>query len=205
MTRRHLSRHNLSKLPHHTSGRTFGPDGFSMHQARIHGGSSRESGLAPETLRPLNRDSTTRPPQLTVVNLRSDNRFNDIRRNGDGEMASEVDADKNFESIPKHRVRQLDYENQDEPIIDAQEIYKIEFFYHLFDTAINSLEQRFFLAAQQLLLFLYHIYELKDVSSSVILADYKDLETILRDGESSDINSLELCNEMFKKRKFSNY
>ncbi|GBM78735.1 hypothetical protein AVEN_244407-1 [Araneus ventricosus] len=57
-------------------------------------------------------------------------------------MASEIDADKNFESIPKHRVRrrkgQFNYENQNEPIIDEEEKYKIEFFYHLLDTAINS-------------------------------------------------------------------
>ncbi|GBN05841.1 hypothetical protein AVEN_187257-1 [Araneus ventricosus] len=49
---------------------------------------------------------------------------------------------------------------------------------------------------QQLLLFLYHIYGLKDVSSSAILANCEDLETILTDGESSDINSLEFCNEI---------
>ncbi|GBM70883.1 hypothetical protein AVEN_28452-1 [Araneus ventricosus] len=44
--------------------------------------------------------------------------------------------------------------------------------------------------------FLYHIYELKDVGSSVFLPNSKDLETILTDGESSDINSLELCDEV---------
>ncbi|GBO00603.1 hypothetical protein AVEN_252121-1 [Araneus ventricosus] len=40
------------------------------------------------------------------------------------------------------------------------------------------------------------VYELKDVSSSVILANYKDLENILTDGELSDVISLELCDEI---------
>ncbi|GBM07734.1 hypothetical protein AVEN_135936-1, partial [Araneus ventricosus] len=78
-------------------------------------------------------------------NLRSDTHFNVILVDA-GEMASEMDAANNFESIPGHRVRrrkrQFDYENQDEPIIDTQGKYKIEFFYDLIDTAINSLEER---------------------------------------------------------------
>ncbi|GBM36777.1 hypothetical protein AVEN_273811-1 [Araneus ventricosus] len=116
-------------------------------------------------------------------------------------MASEIEVEKNFESIPKHRVRrrkrQFDYENQDDPIINAQENYKIEFFYHLVDTAINSSEQRFSQLQHHnsYFCFLYHIYELKD-GNSIILASCKDLETILTDGESSGINSLELCDEI---------
>ncbi|GBO29126.1 hypothetical protein AVEN_7598-1 [Araneus ventricosus] len=117
-------------------------------------------------------------------------------------MAPEVDADKNFESIPRHQVRgrkrQFDYENWDEAIIDVQEKYKVEFCYHLVDPAIISLEQRFFQQQRHnsYFCFFYHIYELKDVSSYVTLANCKDLETILTDGESSEINSLELYDEI---------
>ncbi|GBO06907.1 hypothetical protein AVEN_273029-1 [Araneus ventricosus] len=79
-------------------------------------------------------------------NLISDNHFNAILVDA-GEMASEIDVDKNLEPIPRYgvrrRKRQFDSENQNEPIIDAQEKHEIEFFYHLVDTAINSLEQRF--------------------------------------------------------------
>ncbi|GBM96603.1 hypothetical protein AVEN_31039-1 [Araneus ventricosus] len=42
----------FSKLPRHTSGRTFGPDGFNVHQASLHGGSLVKSGFESETLRP---------------------------------------------------------------------------------------------------------------------------------------------------------
>ncbi|GBO30852.1 hypothetical protein AVEN_25576-1 [Araneus ventricosus] len=89
-------------------------------------------------------------------------------------------------------------EYKDEPIIDAKEKYKIELFYHLVDTAINFLEHRFSQLQhhKSYFCFLYHIYELKVVSFSVILANCKDLETFLTDGESSDINRLELCDEI---------
>ncbi|GBN69433.1 hypothetical protein AVEN_114040-1, partial [Araneus ventricosus] len=36
----------VSKIPRHNSGRTFGSDGFNVHQARrLHGDSSMESDL----------------------------------------------------------------------------------------------------------------------------------------------------------------
>ncbi|GBM00723.1 hypothetical protein AVEN_150893-1 [Araneus ventricosus] len=103
---------------------------------------------------------------------------------------------------PLHRVRlqkrQFDYVNQDEHIIEAQEKYKMEFFYHLVDTAINSLEQRLSQLQHHnsYFCFLCHIQELKVASSSVILANCKDLGTILTGEESSDINSLELFEEI---------
>ncbi|GBL77301.1 hypothetical protein AVEN_41744-1 [Araneus ventricosus] len=58
----HLSWHSLSKLPYHTSGRTFGPDGFSVIQARLRGGSSVEWGFEPGALRARGWVLTTRPP-----------------------------------------------------------------------------------------------------------------------------------------------
>ncbi|GBN55271.1 hypothetical protein AVEN_224933-1 [Araneus ventricosus] len=39
----------LSKLLHHTSGRAFRPDGFNVHQTRLHGSSLVESGFEPGT------------------------------------------------------------------------------------------------------------------------------------------------------------
>ena len=65
------------------------------------------------------------------------------------------------------------------------------------NTAINSLEQKFSQLQHHsnYFSFLFHVYELKDVSS-VILANCKDLETILTNRESSDINSLVLSDEI---------
>ncbi|GBO26934.1 hypothetical protein AVEN_269373-1 [Araneus ventricosus] len=139
--------------------------------------------------------------RLMLQNLRSDNHFIAILADA-GEMAPEINADKSFESIPRHRIRrrkrQFDYENLDEPIIDTQEKYRIEFFYHLVDNAVNSLEQRFSQLQHynSYFCFPYHIHELKDVSSSVILTNQKYLKTILTDGESTIINILELRDEI---------
>ncbi|GBL57049.1 hypothetical protein AVEN_49044-1, partial [Araneus ventricosus] len=56
---RHLSWYTLSKLPYHTSGKTFGPLHMILRATGpIHYGSSVESGFEPGTLRPRNRDLT---------------------------------------------------------------------------------------------------------------------------------------------------
>ncbi|GBO03153.1 hypothetical protein AVEN_5313-1, partial [Araneus ventricosus] len=47
------------KLPCHTRGRTFEPDGFGAHRDRLHDWSS---DFEPGTLQPRSRDLTTRPP-----------------------------------------------------------------------------------------------------------------------------------------------
>ncbi|GBO18135.1 hypothetical protein AVEN_205573-1 [Araneus ventricosus] len=49
----------LSKLPHHTNGRSFGPDGFSV--INLLGGFSLELGFEPETLQLRSQDL---PPGL---------------------------------------------------------------------------------------------------------------------------------------------
>ncbi|GBL91242.1 hypothetical protein AVEN_195128-1 [Araneus ventricosus] len=59
----------LFKLPHHTNGGTFDIDGFNVHQARLHCGSSVESGFEPGTLRPQSRDLLTRPPNFIYYYL----------------------------------------------------------------------------------------------------------------------------------------
>ncbi|GBM82509.1 hypothetical protein AVEN_91338-1 [Araneus ventricosus] len=53
MRRRHLSWHPLSKLLHHTKGKTFGHDiKFNVLWSHIQVGSSVETGLESGTLRP---------------------------------------------------------------------------------------------------------------------------------------------------------
>ncbi|GBM35186.1 hypothetical protein AVEN_189938-1 [Araneus ventricosus] len=58
--------HAISMLPRHTSGISFGPDGFHVHQTLLHGGSSMEPGSEPGTLRSQNRDVTIRPRRSTA-------------------------------------------------------------------------------------------------------------------------------------------
>ncbi|GBM79195.1 hypothetical protein AVEN_196555-1 [Araneus ventricosus] len=53
----------FSELPHHTSGRTFGPDGFNEHQTSLHSVLLVESGFEPGTLRLQSQYLITRPPR----------------------------------------------------------------------------------------------------------------------------------------------
>ncbi|GBN16842.1 hypothetical protein AVEN_41136-1 [Araneus ventricosus] len=53
-TTRELQPPLQTSTPH--SGRTFGPDGFGVHQARLHDSSSMESCFEPGTFRHPDRD-----------------------------------------------------------------------------------------------------------------------------------------------------
>ncbi|GBM28067.1 hypothetical protein AVEN_150709-1 [Araneus ventricosus] len=62
-----LQTHLLSKLPHHINGRAFGPDGFNVHQTRLHDGSLVESDFEPpRALRTRGRNLITRPPRPRI-------------------------------------------------------------------------------------------------------------------------------------------
>ncbi|GFV81742.1 uncharacterized protein TNCV_1703971 [Trichonephila clavipes] len=118
------------------------------------------------------------------------------------EFADEIDIPANFElTQPRHRVRRrnvnFDYEAREEPIEDSTLKYKKEFFFTL-DKAINELESRFDLISthSNYFQFLYNICDLKDTPQNDELKYCKNLETVLTDGNSSDINMLELADEI---------
>ena len=110
------------------------------------------------------------------------------------ELATEIDGETNFDTSPKHRVRskkrQFNYECRDEPIVDPKEKYKIDVFFHIMDTAINSLEIRFSQIGEHSdnFAFLYNIYGLRNMPNDELLGHCKALEVILTDKDSSDIN-----------------
>ncbi|XP_048510256.1 zinc finger MYM-type protein 1-like [Athalia rosae] len=134
--------------------------------------------------------------------LRSDKSFNETIVDA-RELADEINVEANFEStVPRHRVRRkktnFSYEARDETIKDPKEQYKTEFFYFTIDRALNALDARF----EQLshhsnyLQFLYDIYDSKTMSKETLLTHCKDLESILTDGDSVDINGVELTEEI---------
>lgn len=134
-------------------------------------------------------------------NSRSDEYFNQVLVDAK-ELANEVDIEASFSTAPRHRVRSkkrhFDYENRDEPIVDPREKYKIDFFFHVIDTAINSLDLRFTQISEHSnhFAFLYDIYGLRDMCKEELIAHCKDLEVVLTDQESSDINGLDLADEL---------
>ncbi|XP_035231472.1 uncharacterized protein LOC118203304 [Stegodyphus dumicola] len=119
------------------------------------------------------------------------------------ELADEIDIPAYFElTQPHHRVRRrnvnLDYEARDDPIEDPTLKYKAEFYFFTLDKAINALESRFDLISthSNYFQFLYNTCDLKDTPQKDVLKYCKDLETVLTDGNSSDINVLDLAHEI---------
>ncbi|GFS49108.1 uncharacterized protein TNCV_2409831 [Trichonephila clavipes] len=123
------------------------------------------------------------------------------------EFTDEIDIPANFELIqPRHRVRRrnvnFDYEAREDPIQDPTLKYKAEFYFFTIererDKAIDELESRFDLISthSNYFQFLYNIYDLKDTPQKDELKYCKNLETVLTDGNSSDINVLDLSDEI---------
>ncbi|KAK4876332.1 hypothetical protein RN001_012754 [Aquatica leii] len=119
--------------------------------------------------------------KLFFENLRSDEAFESIILEVT-ELASEVDVEANFEATTPH----------------LKQKYKIELFFHTVDQAINALETRYNLlnTHSNYFSFLYNIFGLKDMRRNELLAYCKDLEVVLTDGNSSDLNALELADEI---------
>ncbi|GFX17233.1 uncharacterized protein TNCV_1064361 [Trichonephila clavipes] len=98
----------------------------------------------------------------------------------------------------RHRVRRrnvnFDYEAREDPILK----YKTEFYFFTLDKAINALEFRFDLISthSNYFQFLYNICDLKDTPQNDELKYCKNLETVSTDGNSSDINVLDLADEI---------
>ncbi|GFY29711.1 uncharacterized protein TNCV_1812901 [Trichonephila clavipes] len=98
----------------------------------------------------------------------------------------------------RHRVRRrnvnFDYEAREDPTFK----YEAEFYFFTLDKAINALESRFDLISthSNYFQFLYNICDLKDTPQNDELKYCKDLETVLTDGNSSDINVLDLADEI---------
>ncbi|GFX93215.1 uncharacterized protein TNCV_4760941 [Trichonephila clavipes] len=119
------------------------------------------------------------------------------------ELADEIYIPANFElTQPRHRVRRrnvnFDYEARDDPIEDPTLKYKAEFYFFTLDKAMNALESRFdFISTHSSYFqFLYNICDLRDAPQNDVLKYCKDLETVLTDGNSSDINALDLADEI---------
>ncbi|GFW59811.1 uncharacterized protein TNCV_4719021 [Trichonephila clavipes] len=123
------------------------------------------------------------------------------------ELTDEIDVPANFElTQPRHTFRRrnvnFDYEARDHPIEDLTLKYKAEvYFFHIRerererDKAINAFESRFDLIStdSNYFQFLYNICDLKDNPQNDELKYRKDLEAVLTDRNSSDINALNLA------------
>ncbi|XP_047109246.1 uncharacterized protein LOC124777777 [Schistocerca piceifrons] len=90
------------------------------------------------------------------------------------------------------------YEGRDETIDDPTKRYKTELYYYLLDIVTTSLDERFnqLKSHCDYFDFLYDIGELKNAPPDSMDTKCRNLAAILRDHESSDIDTLELREEL---------
>lgn len=98
---------------------------------------------------------------------------------------------------PRKMKRQFSYEGKDEPVKSGRESFKVNFFFMVLDTAINSLGERF----EQMedhskhFQFLYDINELQNCDKDDLKEKCKNLQTVLT-ADNSDVNGEELLQEI---------
>ncbi|XP_022174888.1 uncharacterized protein LOC111036913 [Myzus persicae] len=89
-------------------------------------------------------------------------------------------------------------EGDDDVVNDAEAIFRQEYFFYIVDQGISSMETRF----KQLesykddFSFLFRIGKLTNIANTDLLKHYMDLQNRLTDGESKDIDALDLYAEL---------
>jgi len=119
------------------------------------------------------------------------------------ELAEELNIPAVFESVSEptrlgKKRNQFSYEAKDEPILNAKQRFKINFYFAILDTAINSIDERFSQLEQinSVFGFLYNLQKLENESHDNILKNCLNLEKCLTHGDSKDIDASELCSEL---------
>ncbi|KAL4121627.1 hypothetical protein QTP88_014101 [Uroleucon formosanum] len=114
-------------------------------------------------------------------------------------ISEDLDINKEFKKTRK-RVKKshFSYEGPDNSIEDAELKFKYDFFNAVIDQALNSMNERFlqFNTFNNNFGFLYEIGQLKNMNNEDLMKNCKDLQNILSDGDSKDIDSIELYEEL---------
>lgn len=90
------------------------------------------------------------------------------------------------------------YESADDNIVDEEDTFRQKYFLVLVDQTLISIKTRFELLKQynEQFGFLYRISELKNMKEDELFKNCQDLQIILSDGNSIDIEAADLCSEL---------
>jgi len=134
--------------------------------------------------------------------MRTDEGFDDVISKAK-ELAEELEIEPSFpppsQVRGRRRRRQFDYEAEDEPILDPEKKFRVEFFNYVLDTAKTAVQERFQLLSShnKIFGFLYNIPSIKNMPRLELEGFCKELEKALSDtDERSDIRALELVDEL---------
>ncbi len=135
-----------------------------------------------------------------ISSLRSEESFLKILVDAT-DIARKLEIEPTFEASQvrqRRKKRQFDYESQDEPVQDAKENYKVNFYYAILDVATESINERFNQIQKHSTSFgfLYDIFNISELSSDDIFSKCRSLENSLTHGASKDIDAEELHGEL---------
>lgn len=117
-------------------------------------------------------------------------------------LANALGIEDSFSTVDQSRIRRttvkFNYESRDDPIIDSKQNFKVNFFNAILDRAIQSINERFLQLSEHanLFSFLYNISKIQNADE--LMTNCKDLQLALAsdDGSTSDINAVELQDEI---------
>lgn len=119
------------------------------------------------------------------------------------EIAEDLDIPTTFEQDStakrlKKKKRQFSYKGNDDPIQEPKQKFKVNFYFAILDTAISSVTERFnqLQEINSKFGFLYHIDELEEKPTQLVLDHCVKLEKALTHNQSKDIDAIELCGEL---------
>uniref|UniRef100_H3BAJ7 HAT C-terminal dimerisation domain-containing protein n=1 Tax=Latimeria chalumnae TaxID=7897 RepID=H3BAJ7_LATCH len=114
------------------------------------------------------------------------------------ELAESLGIQGRFSEEIQRKKTQFDYKARNEPVVNPEQSFKVNFFYQVVDTAIQSVRERFSQLQEHSKSFsvLYKIPELSSSSREVLFEQCTDLQSALMDGDSKDIDASELCDEL---------
>lgn len=98
----------------------------------------------------------------------------------------------------RKKKKMFNYESVDDPIASAESRFRIDFFITMVDAVIQDINTRFTALTEYYnnFGFLYDINNLKSLPNNELLKHCNDLSVVLQDGESKDIESYELYEEL---------
>ncbi|XP_063788817.1 uncharacterized protein LOC134944173 [Pseudophryne corroboree] len=134
------------------------------------------------------------------ADCRSDEGFGKVLEEA-GELAEALGIPAQFEADPvriSRKRKQFIYEAEDAPIQNPKEKFKVNLYFAVLDTAMQSVEERFTQIHQisSVFGFLYNVHGLQNRTSQQIMEDCCKLELALQHGDSKDIDASDLCSEL---------
>ncbi|XP_063788893.1 zinc finger MYM-type protein 1-like [Pseudophryne corroboree] len=135
-----------------------------------------------------------------LADCRSDEGFGKVLEEA-GELAEALGIPAQFEVDPvriSRKRKQFIYEAEDAPIQNPKEKFKVNFYFAVLDTAVQSVEDEFTQMKQisSVFGFLYNVHSLQNRTSQQIMEDCCKLEQALQHGDSKDIDASDLCSEL---------